>query len=73
MKLIKQVIDYGGAFVLVSGTSALQVLLYEILFEDATQFHHSNWKLPYELEKNLIISQTCPIKKPLLNKEYENF
>ena len=44
---------YRGAFVLVSGASALQVLLYEILFEGATQFHHSNWKLPYKLEKNL--------------------
>ena len=44
---------YRGAFVLVSGASALQVLLYEILFEGATQFHHSNWKLPYKIEKNL--------------------
>ena len=44
---------YRGAFVLVSGASAFQVLLYEILFEGATQFHHSNWKLPYKLEKNL--------------------
>ena len=44
---------YRGAFVLLSGASALQVLLYEILFEGATQFHHSNWKLPYKLEKNL--------------------
>ena len=44
---------YRGAFVLVSGASALQVLLYEILFEGATQFHHSNWKLPCKLEKNL--------------------
>jgi sterol desaturase/sphingolipid hydroxylase (fatty acid hydroxylase superfamily) len=44
---------YRGAFVLLSGASALYVLLYEILFETATQFHHSNWKLPFKLEKNL--------------------
>lgn len=44
---------YRGAFVFLSGATALQVLLYEILFEGATQFHHSNWKLPYTLEKGL--------------------
>lgn len=44
---------YRGAFVFLSGATALQVLLYEILFEGATQFHHSNWKLPYTLEKAL--------------------
>ncbi len=48
---------YRGAFVFLSGASASQVLLYEILFEAATQFHHSNLKLPLNLEKalNLII------------------
>lgn len=44
---------YRGAFVFISGATALQVLIYEILFEGATQFHHSNWKLPYKLEKGL--------------------
>lgn len=44
---------FRGAFVVLSGATALQVLLYEILFEGATQFHHSNWKLPYRLEKAL--------------------
>ena len=44
---------FRGAFVVLSGATALQVLLYEILFEGATQFHHSNWKLPYQLEKTL--------------------
>lgn len=44
---------FRGAFVLLSGATALQVLLYEILFEGATQFHHSNWKMPFALEKGL--------------------
>lgn len=44
---------FRGAFVLLSGATAVQVLLYEILFEGATQFHHSNWKLPFRLEKTL--------------------
>ncbi len=44
---------YRAAFVLLSGATALQVLVYEILFEAATQFHHSNWQLPYRLEKQL--------------------
>jgi len=44
---------FRGFFVLVSGATALQVLLYEILFEAATQFHHSNWKLPLRLERAL--------------------
>ena len=44
---------YRGAFVFLSGATALQVLLYEILFEGATQFHHSNLKLPFTLEKVL--------------------
>jgi len=44
---------YRGAFVLLSGATALQVVVYEILFEAATQFHHSNWQLPYRLEKQL--------------------
>ena len=44
---------FRGAFVVLSGATALQVLLYEILFETETQFHHSNWKLPFHLEKKL--------------------
>jgi sterol desaturase/sphingolipid hydroxylase (fatty acid hydroxylase superfamily) len=44
---------YRGTFVLLSGATALQVLLYEVLFEGATQFHHSNWQLPFRLEKAL--------------------
>ncbi len=44
---------YRGAFVFLSGATPISVLLYEILFEAATQFHHSNWKLPFKLEKGL--------------------
>lgn len=44
---------FRGAFIFLSGASAKDVLLYEIFFEGATQFHHSNWMLPYQLEKKL--------------------
>lgn len=44
---------FRGAFVLLSGASPMQVLLYEVAFEAATQFHHSNWKLPYKFERVL--------------------
>ena len=44
---------FRGAFIFLSGASAINVLVYEILFEGATQFHHSNWKLPFETEKKL--------------------
>ena len=44
---------FRGLFVLLSGASPLQVLFYEVVFEAATQFHHSNWRLPYRFEKIL--------------------
>ena len=44
---------FRGFFVFLSGATAVQVLLYEILFEGATQFHHSNRRLPYQFEKAL--------------------
>lgn len=44
---------FRGVFVLLSGASPLQVLLYEVIFEAATQFHHSNWRLPFRFEKIL--------------------
>jgi len=44
---------FRGGFAFLSGATPLTVLLYEILFEAETQFHHSNWKLPYQFE-NLI-------------------
>lgn len=33
------------------GVSPVTVLIYEIVFEAATEFHHSNLKLPFPLEK----------------------
>jgi sterol desaturase/sphingolipid hydroxylase (fatty acid hydroxylase superfamily) len=42
---------FRGAAVLFIGASPLMVLIYEIAFEAATQFHHSNTKLPFRLEK----------------------
>lgn len=44
---------YRGGFVFLSGASPLAVLLYEILFEAETQFHHSNYKLPQTFESRL--------------------
>ena len=44
---------YRGVAVFIIGASPLLVLIYEIVFEAATQFHHSNWKLPFRFEKLL--------------------
>ena len=44
---------FRGAAILLIGVSPTIVLIYEIAFEAATQFHHSNWKLPVQLEKAL--------------------
>ena len=38
----------------VLGIPASLFLIYEILFQVATEFHHSNWKLPYGLERKLV-------------------
>ncbi len=46
-------IFFRGAAVLLIGVSPMMVLIYEILFEAASQFHHSNMKLPFRLEKAL--------------------
>jgi sterol desaturase/sphingolipid hydroxylase (fatty acid hydroxylase superfamily) len=44
---------YRGAVVLLIGASPLMVLIYEIIFEVETQFHHSNTKLPIRFERIL--------------------
>lgn len=44
---------FRGACVLLIGASPLLVIVYEIVFEAATNFHHSNWKLPFQLERVL--------------------
>lgn len=44
---------FRGFVVLMVGASPMLVLIYEVFFEAATQFHHSNWKLPFHIEKSL--------------------
>lgn len=51
-ELIGSVFFRGGC-VFISGVTPLAVLLYEILFEAETQFHHSNWKLSQKFENRL--------------------
>lgn len=46
-------IFFRGLLVLLSGATARKVLAYELLFEAATQFHHSNRKIPLQLENCL--------------------
>lgn len=46
-------IFFRGAAVILIGVSPVTVLIYEIIFEAATQFHHSNTKLPLGFEKVL--------------------
>jgi len=44
---------FRGLMILLLGAPVVLVLVYEVVFELATNFHHSNWKLPYGLEKTL--------------------
>lgn len=44
---------FRGAMILIIGPPYLLVLFYEIVFQAATLFHHSNWKLPFNLERSL--------------------
>lgn len=46
-------IIFRGAAILLIGASPVMVLIYEIIFEAAAQFHHSNMKIPFRLEKAL--------------------
>ena len=46
-------IFFRGAAILLIGASPAIVLIYEIAFEAATQFHHSNTSLPFLFEKVL--------------------
>lgn len=51
-ELIGSVI-FRGAATFLTGATPATVLVYEILFEAATQFHHSNIKLPFHFERAL--------------------
>ncbi len=44
---------FRGGMVMVVGAPAASVLVYEVLYEGATAFHHSNWRLPIALERKL--------------------
>ena len=41
------------AFVLATGIAPLALIVFEIVFECAGQFHHSNWRLPIGIERAL--------------------
>ncbi len=58
-ELIASVFFRGAAIILI-GASPLVVLIYEIVFEAATQFHHSNMKLPFRFEKILNLLFVTP-------------
>ncbi len=51
---------FRGAAVLLIGASPLVVLIFEIVFEAATQFHHTNMKLPFKFEKALNLLFVTP-------------
>jgi len=51
-EMIGSVFFRGAAIVLI-GVSPVIVIIYEIVFEAATLFHHSNIKLPFRFEKAL--------------------
>jgi sterol desaturase/sphingolipid hydroxylase (fatty acid hydroxylase superfamily) len=44
---------YRGAWAFFAGVSPQLVLIYEVIFETATNFHHSNLKLPAATDKEL--------------------
>lgn len=44
-------VPFRGAAVLLTGASPVLVIFYELLFEAATAFHHSNMRLPFRIEK----------------------
>lgn len=51
---------FRGVAVILIGASPIMVLIYEIAFEAATQFHHSNMKLPFRFEKILNLLFVTP-------------
>lgn len=51
---------FRGAAILLTGASPLLVLIYEIAFEAATQFHHSNLRLPLRFERLLQLIIVTP-------------
>ena len=44
---------FRAAAVALIGAGPVVVLVYEVVFEASVAFHHSNWRLPYLLERVL--------------------
>lgn len=67
---------YRGAFVFLTGASPKTVLLYEVAFEGATQFHHSNWKIPIRREslinKMLVTPRMHGIHHSIIRQETDS-
>jgi sterol desaturase/sphingolipid hydroxylase (fatty acid hydroxylase superfamily) len=51
---------FRGGMIMLIGASPRQVITYEIVYEGATAFHHSNWKLPLALERILNTMMVTP-------------
>ncbi|MGB8190739.1 MAG: sterol desaturase family protein [Chitinophagaceae bacterium] len=69
-------IFFRGIAVILSGASPAMVLIYEIAFEAATQFHHSNIRIPFKLERILNILIVTPrmhgIHHSMIKKETDS-
>ncbi len=63
---------FRGAFVFLSGASPLIVLVYEIVFEAASLFHHSNTRLPLRVEKLLNTLIVTPRMHGIHHSVYKN-
>jgi sterol desaturase/sphingolipid hydroxylase (fatty acid hydroxylase superfamily) len=51
---------FRGTMTALSGASPFEVLVYELVFEGATQFQHSNWRLPERLDRGLKLLIVTP-------------
>ncbi|MDT0675857.1 sterol desaturase family protein [Autumnicola musiva] len=50
---------FRGFIILLIGPAYWLILIYEVVFETATLFHHSNWRIPFKFEKvisNIIVT-----------------
>jgi sterol desaturase/sphingolipid hydroxylase (fatty acid hydroxylase superfamily) len=67
---------FRGLAVLITGASPEMVLIYEICFEAATQFHHSNWRLPRQFElllnKLIVTPRMHGIHHSIVSKETDS-
>jgi sterol desaturase/sphingolipid hydroxylase (fatty acid hydroxylase superfamily) len=63
---------FRGAFVFLSGASPLIVIIYEIVFEAATLFHHSNTRVPIKIENALNKVIVTPRMHGIHHSIYQN-